>query len=140
MPRGPKRGSRRKHGTEITFDDVLLNTFEGGRVTVNDILKHFEYRVRMRLEKLRVRGVVVREGRGGAHRQFTYRLLRPDRAAKALGEKGGLTAKSEPAVAAVRCLAQAPNMRRCAQQTLAIGRHASSDAPSSLVRLTRTLA
>jgi hypothetical protein len=38
--------------------------------------------------KLRVRGIVVREGRGGAHREFTYKLLQPRRAAEALGEKG----------------------------------------------------
>ena len=89
MPRRPKRGSRRKHLTEITFDDVLLSALERGPVTVNDILKHFERRVRIRLNKLRVRSVVMREGRGGAHREFTYKLLRPDRAAKALCEKGG---------------------------------------------------
>ena len=56
---------------------------------VNDILKHFVRRVRIRLNKLRVRGVVVREGRGGAHRKFTYRLLQPNIPAKALGKKGG---------------------------------------------------
>jgi hypothetical protein len=68
-----------------------LKALEGGDpVTVDDILKHFERRVRVRLNKLRVRGVVVREGRGGAHRKFTYKLLRPDIAAKALREKGGL--------------------------------------------------
>jgi hypothetical protein len=89
MPRRPKRGSRRKHVTEITIDDVLLSALERGPVTVNDILKHFERRVRIRLNKLRVRGIVIREGRGGAHRQFTYRLLRPDLAPKALSEKGG---------------------------------------------------
>jgi hypothetical protein len=94
MSRGPKRGSRRKHGTEITFDEVLLNALERGPVTVNDILKHFGRRVRIRLDKLRVRGVVVREGRGGAHREFTYSLLRPDLAAKALREKGGGLARA----------------------------------------------
>jgi hypothetical protein len=80
------------------FDDILLKALEGGPATVNDILKHFERRVRIRLDKLRVRGVVSREGRGGAHRQFTYRLLRADVAAKALGEKGGLAraAKATP--------------------------------------------
>ena len=77
------------HGVYMTVDDILLKALEGGPATVNDILKHFERRVRIRLDKLRVRGVVVREGRGGAHREFTYRLLRPDVAAKALGEKGG---------------------------------------------------
>ena len=66
MPRRPKRGSRRKHVTEITIDDVLLSALERGPVTVNDILKHFERRVRIRLNKLRVRSVVMREGRGGA--------------------------------------------------------------------------
>jgi hypothetical protein len=75
---------------DLTVDDVLLEALESGdAVTVNDITKRFGDRVRMRLEKLRVRGVVVREGRGGAHREHTYRLLRPDRAAKALGERGG---------------------------------------------------
>jgi hypothetical protein len=82
---------RRKHGVDITVDDILLKALEGGPATVNDILKHFEGRVRVRLDKLRVRGVVTREGRGGAHRQFTYRLLRPELAVKALGEKGGLS-------------------------------------------------
>jgi hypothetical protein len=91
MPRGSERVSRRKHGTELTIDDILLKALEGGGpVTVNDILKRYERRVRMRLDKLRVRRVVVREGRGGAHREFTYRLVRPDVAAKAIGEKGGL--------------------------------------------------
>ena len=72
----------------MTVDDILLKALEDRPVTVNDILKHFERRVRIRLNKLRVRGVVVREGRGGAHREFTYRLVRPDSAAQALGEKG----------------------------------------------------
>ena len=89
MPYGPKRGSRRKRGAEITLDEILLNALERGPVIVNDILKHFGSRVRNRLDKLRVRGAVVREGRGGPHREFTYTLLRPDRAAKALREKGG---------------------------------------------------
>jgi hypothetical protein len=35
------------------------------------------------------RGIVVREGRGGAHREFTYRSVRPHLAAKAIGEPGG---------------------------------------------------
>jgi hypothetical protein len=74
---------------DMTVDDILLKALEDRPVTVNDILKHFERRVRIRLNKLRVRGVVVREGRGGARREFTYRLVRPDIAAQALGEKGG---------------------------------------------------
>jgi hypothetical protein len=75
---------------DLTIDDILLKALKGRKpATVNDILKHFERRVRIRLNKLRVRGVVAREGRGRAHREFTYRLLRPDLAAKAFGEKGG---------------------------------------------------
>jgi hypothetical protein len=75
---------------DLTVDDIILKALEGGHpVTVNDVTKRFVNRVRMRLEKLRVRGVVVREGKGGAHREHTYRLLRPDRAAKALNEMGG---------------------------------------------------
>jgi hypothetical protein len=74
---------------DMTVDDILLKALEDGPVTVNDILKRFERRVRIRLNRLHVRGVVTREGRGGAHREFTYRLLRPELAAKALAEKGG---------------------------------------------------
>lgn len=84
MPHGP-----------MTVDDVILSGLEGGPVTVNDITKRFEIRVRVRLNKLRVWGIVLREGRGGAHREFTYRLLRPDLAAKAIGEKGGLARASK---------------------------------------------
>jgi hypothetical protein len=79
-----------KHGANMTLDDILLKALEGGPVTVTDITKRLERRLRIRLDKLRVRGIVIREGRGGAHRQFTYKLLRPDVAARALGEKGGL--------------------------------------------------
>jgi hypothetical protein len=90
LPRGPKRYARRKLGVDITVDNVLLMVLESRPATVNDVLKRFERLVRTRLEKLRVRGIVLREGRGGAHRKFTYKLVRPDIAAKALGEKGGL--------------------------------------------------
>jgi hypothetical protein len=83
-----------KHGADMTVDDTILKALEGGPVTVKDITKHFEERVRMRLDKLRVRGVVMREGRGGPHREYTYRLLRPDLAAKVLGEKGGGLART----------------------------------------------
>jgi hypothetical protein len=72
-----------------TVDDILLKALEGGPAAVNDIVKRFERRARIRLDKLRVRGVVTREGKGGPHREFTYRLLRPDLASKALGAKGG---------------------------------------------------
>jgi predicted ArsR family transcriptional regulator len=66
----------------MTVDEVILKALESGNpVTVNDVLKRFADRVRMRLEKLRVRGVVVREGRGRPHREFTYKLVRPDRVA-----------------------------------------------------------
>jgi predicted ArsR family transcriptional regulator len=74
----------------MTVDEVILKALEDGHpVTVNDVTKCFTGSVRMRLEKLRVRGVVVRDGRGRPHREFTYRLVRPDRAAKAIGETSG---------------------------------------------------
>jgi hypothetical protein len=95
MPHGPR-----------TIDGIILSALEGGPVTVNDIKKRFERRVRIRLERLRVRGIVLREGRGGDHREFTYKLLRPDLAAKALSEKGGglsrRAAKVAPSVTAGR--------------------------------------
>jgi hypothetical protein len=58
----------------MALDDILLKALEGGPVTVKDITKRLEGRVRIRLDRLRVRGLVIREGRGGPHRQFTYRL------------------------------------------------------------------
>jgi hypothetical protein len=73
----------------ISVDDLILKALKGGPVTVNDVTKCFENPVRMRLEKLRVRGVVIRENRGRNHREFIYKLLRPDLAARALAEKGG---------------------------------------------------
>jgi hypothetical protein len=77
------------HGS-TTIDDFLLKVLEDGRpTTVNDIIYQLESCVRIKLEKLRVRGIVIREGRSGPHREFTFRLVRPDLAAKALSEKGG---------------------------------------------------
>ena len=79
----------------MTVGEVILKALEGGHpVTVNDVTKCFTGSVRMRLEKLRVRGVVVRDGRGRSHREFTYRLVRPDRAATAIGEAGGGLSRS----------------------------------------------
>jgi class 3 adenylate cyclase len=84
---------------DIGGDPILKALESGDPVTVNDVIKPFADRVRMRLEKLRVRGVVVREGRGRSHREFTYKLVRPDRAAKAIGETGG-------------CLSRAPKQKK----------------------------
>jgi hypothetical protein len=71
-------------------DQVILKTLESGQpVTANEVTARFLVQVRTRLEKLRVRGVVVRENRGGSNREFTYKLIRPDRAAAAITEKGG---------------------------------------------------
>jgi hypothetical protein len=74
----------------MTIDEIILKALEGGPVTVDDIVTRFKGPVRSKLEKLRRRAVVLRGGKGGAHRKFTYTLLRPDRAAEALKEKGGL--------------------------------------------------
>ena len=78
----------------MTVDEAILRALEGGPVTVSDVTKRFLSPVRIRLEKLRVRGVVVREGKGGVHREHTYQLLRPDRAAKALNETAGGLARA----------------------------------------------
>jgi hypothetical protein len=91
----------------MTIDEAILKALQGGGpVTVDAILKRFEAPVRGKLEKLRVRGVVMREGRGGPHRRFTFTLLRPDRAAKALGEKGGRLRAPANAASDVRPPAQ----------------------------------
>jgi hypothetical protein len=75
----------------MTIDEIILKALEGGTVTVNDIAARFTGPVRFKLEKLRRHGAVLRDGKGGAHREFTYTLLRPNRAAEALTEKGGLS-------------------------------------------------
>jgi hypothetical protein len=82
----------------MTLDDILLKVLEDGPATVNEIVERLEGRVRSRLNMLRARGVVIppREGRGGAHREFTYKLLRPGVAAKAVREKGLARAPPEP--------------------------------------------
>jgi predicted transcriptional regulator len=101
---GRGEGEERVMRLAASVDDILLKALEdGGPATVNDILKRYERRVRMRLNKLRVRGVVVREGRGGGHREFTYRLVRPDVAAKALREKGGLARTAKVKISSPRC-------------------------------------
>jgi hypothetical protein len=84
----------------MTIDQAILRALESGPITVDEILRRLEAPVRTKLEKLRVRGVVMREGRGGAHRKFTFTLLHPDRAGTALKEKGGLAPES-----GVRCAA-----------------------------------
>ena len=75
----------------MTIDEIVLKALEGGPVTVNDIVTRFTGPVRSKLEKLRRHGAVLRDGKGGAHREFTYALLLPNRAAEALTEKGGLS-------------------------------------------------
>ena len=64
-----------------TIDDILWNVLEGGPATVNEIVTRFERRVRIRLEQLRVRGLIDREGKSGAQTEFTYSLLKSGLAA-----------------------------------------------------------
>ena len=56
----------------------------------------------MRLEKLRVRGLVVRDGRGGAHREFTYRLVRAD-VAEGAPREGRSRADGKSEISSPRC-------------------------------------
>ena len=44
----------------MTVDEIVLRALQGGPVTVKDIGKRLEARVRVRLDKLRVHGVVIR--------------------------------------------------------------------------------
>ncbi|HEY6732622.1 MAG TPA: hypothetical protein VI256_02315 [Roseiarcus sp.] len=75
----------------MTIDEIVLKALESGPVTVNDIVTRFTGPVRSKLEKLRRHRAVLRDGKGGAHREFTYTLLHPNRAAEALTQKGGLS-------------------------------------------------
>jgi DNA-binding HxlR family transcriptional regulator len=67
----------------MTVDEVILKALEGGPATVNDITKRLERLVRIKLERLRVRGVVVREGTGGEPPRVCRRLFRLSHAAMA---------------------------------------------------------
>jgi hypothetical protein len=70
---------------------------EDGPSTVDEIVERLKGRVRIRLNMLRTHGVVIREGRGGAHPEFTYKLLRHGVGVKAIREKSGLArAAPEP--------------------------------------------
>jgi hypothetical protein len=84
----------------MTVDEIVLRALQGGPITVDDIIRRIEKPVRMKLERLRVRGAVLWEGRGGAHRKFSYKLL--DRGAEALTEKGGRLAYATKAVPETR--------------------------------------
>jgi hypothetical protein len=53
---------------DMTVDEFILQALQGDAHTVIDIGKRFERHVRLRLNKLRVRGIVLREGRGGTNR------------------------------------------------------------------------
>jgi hypothetical protein len=85
------------------------------------VLKRFERFLRMRLNKLGVSGIVAREGRGGAHRNFTYKLTRRlDIAAKALREKGSLA--PAPMVTHQQALAPRERQRSFVRLPLATGK------------------
>jgi hypothetical protein len=71
----------------MTIDEIVLKALESG----NDIVTRFTGPVRSKLEKLRRHRAVLRDGKGGAHREFIYTLLHPNRAADALTQKGGLS-------------------------------------------------
>jgi hypothetical protein len=49
----------------MTIDEIILKALEGGPVTVDDIVTRFKGPVRSKLEKLRRRAVVLRDGKGG---------------------------------------------------------------------------
>jgi hypothetical protein len=55
--------------------------------------------VRIRLNMLRTRGVPIREGRGGAHREFTYKLLRAGRCREGGPREGSRARSARTAVA-----------------------------------------
>jgi hypothetical protein len=71
----------------MTLDDILLKELARGPATVKEIAMRrraapeervrLENRIRNRLDRLRVRGLVIKEWKGG-HRQYTYRLPRSE--------------------------------------------------------------
>ena len=95
----------------MTLDDILLKVLEDGPATVNDIVERLEGRVRIRLNMLRARGVVIREGRGGAHREFTYKLLRAGRCREGGPREGSRARSARTAVARRLAAATALSVR-----------------------------
>jgi hypothetical protein len=72
-----------------TGDVFILRALARGEpVTVSDVTGHFMIPVRRRLEKLRARGWWSEKAKA-APREFKYTLIRPDRLAKAISDKGG---------------------------------------------------
>jgi hypothetical protein len=86
-PQSAKQDARtaettKQAGMSRSIDEAVAKALEGGApVTVNDIAERLTRRlqsqIRSRLHQLRVRGLVIREGRGGPDREFTYRLRQP---------------------------------------------------------------
>jgi hypothetical protein len=80
----------------MTVDEIIVKLPERGPVTVNgvaaEIAERFLHRVRMKLESCGCGGLSPRGQRG---RSYTCRLLRLDRGARALCEKGGGLSRTE---------------------------------------------
>jgi hypothetical protein len=60
----------------MTLDEILLKELARGPATTKEIALRLERRIRDRLDRLRVRRLVLREGKGGPHRQYTYSVPR----------------------------------------------------------------
>jgi hypothetical protein len=59
-----------------TIEEIILEELERGPATVKGIAVRLQDRVRIQLERMRVHGSVLRDGRGGPHHEFIYKLLR----------------------------------------------------------------
>jgi hypothetical protein len=76
-----------KHRVEMTLDEILLKELSNGpgtvleiaaRLEMREIPARLERRIRTRLDRLRVRGLVVREWKVG-HRQYIFKLRSTER-------------------------------------------------------------
>jgi hypothetical protein len=75
-----------KHGAGMKqLDDILFKELQRGPGTVRDLALRLQERTRHSLERLHVRGHIMRDGRGGPHRQYVYRI--PNRANRTKGKK-----------------------------------------------------
>jgi hypothetical protein len=76
MPRAMLGG---KHGAKVKkIDDIIMQELQRGPATVKEITLCIERRVRYKLDGMRRAGIVIREGRGGAYREYTYKLWNQD--------------------------------------------------------------
>jgi hypothetical protein len=77
--------------TTLKLDDCIWSALERGPATVEEVAERMRTCIRDRLNRLRARGLIVRDGRGGHHHPFVFKIA-PRGAATTRAHHAGLLA------------------------------------------------